>query len=91
MAAADSTISLRLPAKMRRALDDAAKRTRRSRAFIVKEALDRYLNTVLKAQSASERRRKFDKLLAMQGAGTKSGYRSAEEIHAMIREIRGDD
>lgn len=88
----DSTISVRLPGETRKALDEAAKITRRSRAFLIKEALDKHLYGILRQQTAAERRSAFQRLYALQGAGKgPEGYRTAEDIDAMIREIRGDD
>lgn len=90
--ASDAVLSIRLPEATRRALDEAARKTRRSRAFVVKEALDRHLGRIEYEHSLAERRSAFERILALKGAGVgPEGGRSAEDIDAMIREIRGDD
>jgi hypothetical protein len=67
------------------------------RAFIVKEALDRYLKQSLKRRikerTPEERRAGYRRILALAGVGVPRGEsgRTAEDIDKMIREIRGDD
>jgi predicted DNA-binding protein len=91
MPPSDTTISIRLPKETRKALDEAAKVTRRSRAFLVKEALDHHLKRIMSQHNVEDRRRRFQLLYELQGAGAQDGGRSAEDIDAMIRYIRGDD
>jgi predicted transcriptional regulator len=92
MAISETTISIRLPREIRKALDEAAKTTRRSRAFLMKEALERHLEDIKREQSPADRQAAYGRIYALQGSGKGAkGYRTAEEIDALIREIRGDD
>ena len=53
-----ATFSVRLPAELRRAVDDFAKASRRSRSFVVKEAVTAYMDeqrAYLAAIDAAER------------------------------------
>lgn len=91
MAEPSTTITIRLPAASRRSLDRAAKARRRSRSFLMKEALDRYLAETAREESAS-RRKPLAHLLSMAGAGAKHAKpRTASEIDAHIRWLRDDD
>jgi predicted DNA-binding protein len=92
MTMSDATISVRLPHKTRKALDKAAKDTRRSRAFLIKEALDRHLTSIGADERRDDVARRLRLIEELAGAGASAGgLRSAEEIDAMIREMRGDD
>ncbi|MEQ1931226.1 MAG: ribbon-helix-helix domain-containing protein [Parvularculaceae bacterium] len=88
----DAPISVRLPEETRNALDKAATKTQRSRAFIIKEALDRHLISILEEETVNAPRRSYERLRALRGVGVGSeGGRTAAEIAATIREIRGED
>ncbi len=89
----DATLSIRLPAATRKALDAAARKLRRSRGFIVKEAIDRHLDRLVSEASRDARRETLDRILALKGAGVRKGDRgiSDEEVISRSREIRGDD
>jgi predicted DNA-binding protein len=92
MAASDTTISVRLPLETRNALDRAAKSTRRSRAFLIKEALDKHLGALESDARAGQRHRRLALLKDLTSAGDRAGRkRSGAEIDAMIRFIRGDE
>ncbi len=93
----DASISIRLPETTRRALDAAANKARRSRAFIVKEALDQYLKNArrsklrLKEWTAEERRAGLQRILEIQRqSADRENYRTAQEVIDFIRDIRGD-
>ena len=92
MPTASTTVTLRLPPKMRRSLDRAAKISRRSRSFIMKEALDRHLPTIVGEQTRAEGQTRPARILAMAGAGARySTFKSADEVIRQIREFRGDE
>ena len=80
------TISIRLPDATRRSLDKAAKLTRRSRSFLMREALDRHLAEIIGEQTQSPN---LSGLLKLSGAGAgKSSSRPAEEIDQHIKWLR---
>ena len=86
------TISIRLPKASLKSLDKAAKSTRRSRSFLVREALDHYLADIVQKQSEPAVK-PLSRLLAMAGIAEKLGQkpRTKEEIDAHIRWLRSDD
>lgn len=82
------TISIRLPPSSRKSLDKAVKATRRSRSFLMKEALDRYLADIVR-EEATGTHRPVSRLLGLGGAGAGLGTpRSADEIDRHIRWLR---
>ena len=86
------TISIRLPEAARRSLDDATKLTRRSRSFLMKEALDRHLADIVKEQTGGADKNRASTLLSFAGSGVKLGaLRSQEEIDAHIRWLRDNE
>ena len=93
MPAASPTISLRLPEEARAKLDKAAKLTRRSRSFLMKEALDRHLADIIVQEQAKDApKRRLSTLLSLAGAGARpDNPRTAEEIDQHIRWLRSDD
>jgi predicted DNA-binding protein len=92
MNAYSPTISIRLPEKDRASLELATKLTRRSRSFLVKEALERHLADILREQRAEVPNRRLTHLLSIGGAGvSKEHVRSREEIDAHIRWLRDNE
>lgn len=91
MSTHSQTISIRLPEASRKRLDQAAKLTRRSRSFLMQEALERYLADVVNGEVRGTGKRRLTTLLTLGGAGKRSGApRSAEEINQHIRWLRDD-
>ncbi len=82
-------VSLRLPDATKARLDRAAKLTRRSRSFLMKEALEAYLPTILGAPAPAKSR--LARLLAYEGAGAVGSGRTEDEIDAEVRDFRADD
>jgi hypothetical protein len=92
MSASSPTISIRLPEAARLSLDNATKLTRRSRSFLMKEALERHLADIVQEQTGGGSKSRATTLLNFAGAGAKLGMtRSREEIDAHIRWLRGDE
>jgi predicted DNA-binding protein len=92
MNAYSPTFSIRLPEKDRASLELATKLTRRSRSFLVKEALERHLADILREQRAEVPNRRLTHLLSIGGAGvSKDHVRSREEIDAHIRWLRDNE
>jgi metal-responsive CopG/Arc/MetJ family transcriptional regulator len=89
MTTAPPTISIRLPENARRTLDKATKLTRRSRSFLMKEALDRHLADIVQEQSRTAPKRRLSTLLSLAGAGARSASpRTQSEIDQHIRWLR---
>jgi RHH-type transcriptional regulator, rel operon repressor / antitoxin RelB len=85
------TISIRLPPPTLKALDEVAKTTRRSRSFIMKEALDRHLADLVKVKQ-DRPKKTLSNLLKYAGAGKGLGTpRTAEQVIADIRWLRDSD
>lgn len=83
------TISIRLPDEDRAKLDRAIKLTRRSRSFLMKEALERHLDDVLREETKTQTARPMSRLLSLEGKGVRaSNPRSREEIDQHIRWLR---
>jgi RHH-type rel operon transcriptional repressor/antitoxin RelB len=90
--ALSSTLSLRLTKEARERLDKAAVRSRRSRAYIVQEALDRHLDEIEREQTLAPKNSRFATILSLAGAGAAlNGSRSKEDIDQDIRWLRSDD
>jgi uncharacterized protein (DUF1778 family) len=86
------TFSIRLPEEQRLSLERATKLTRRSRSFIVKEALERHLEDIIREQTDAAPKRRLTRLLSIAGNGTSSDHvRSGDEINDHIRWLRNDD
>jgi predicted transcriptional regulator len=78
-------ITARISEKLSHKLDEVARESRRSRSWVIKEALERYLS-----ENAGTPTRKG--LMSYAGAGIKlSRRRTAEEVDAEIRWLRDDD
>jgi len=86
------TLSVRLPDDTKARLDTAAKTTRRSRSFLVKEALELYLVQVVNEQAGGGQKSRLEMLRELKGFGAKRyGARTVEDIDAQVREFRGDE
>jgi RHH-type transcriptional regulator, rel operon repressor / antitoxin RelB len=86
-----ATISLRLPDATRGSLDKAAKITRRSRSFLMKEALERHLSEIMQEHKGAESNSRLSRILALGGAGVRHvGKQSAADINKRIRAFRDD-
>lgn len=91
MPSATSPISLRLPKQARARLDRVAAKTRRSRSFIVQEALARYLDEI-ERQEAPSTKRGLTTILSLAGAGaSEASPRTLEEINEHIRWLRDNE
>lgn len=87
-----STLSLRLPEETRERLDRVAKKSRRSRSYIIQRALELHLDDVAKEETPPKETERFARLLSMQGAGRgPEGGRTKQEIDSYIRWLRDDD
>lgn len=83
------TISIRLPDVSRRNLDKAAKLTRRSRSYLMKEALDRHLAQIVTEETTGVIKTHLSGLLKLSGVGAnKTKPRSAKEIDHHIKWLR---
>lgn len=92
MASDSSLLSVRIPDELRAKLDEAARRMRRSRGHIVKEALEQHLGSGNGGETSEERAVRVARFLAFAGAGAKlHGGRTAREIDEAIRQFRGDE
>ena len=94
MASAQSvTLSLRIPEELKKRLEKAAARTHRSRAYLTVAALEKHLDEVENDELKSSAPGVYDLAMRYRGAAAKiiGKTRSAEEIDAMIREMRDDD
>jgi hypothetical protein len=92
MSASSPTISIRLPEAARLSLDNATRLTRRSRSFLMKEALERHLADIVQEQTGVGSKSRATTLLSFAGAGAKLGMtRSRDEIDAHIRWLRDDE
>lgn len=78
-------LSFRLPKDLRQRLDRVAARMQRTRSFVIRRALEKYLDAV-RNEAAPAGERRLATLLSLAGAGVaQTGPRSAEEIDAHIR------
>jgi predicted DNA-binding protein len=93
MSEAAPIISFRLPKQHLTRLDALSALTRRSRSFLVKDAVARYIDEVMPEGSTHEApKRRLTRLLALAGSGASSDHvRSSEEIDAHMRWLRGDE
>lgn len=92
MTATSPTLSLRLPPETKDRLDRAASVTRRSRSFLVRQALDKHLDAILREPAVEDNKDRLARLLAYKGAGVgPDGGRTMEDIDAQVREFRGDE
>jgi predicted transcriptional regulator len=83
-------VTARLPEALVDKLDEVARRLGRSRSWIIKKALETYLPSSQKTDTTKAGAPRD--LMSFAGAGIKiSNRRSAEEIDAEIRWLRGND
>jgi hypothetical protein len=89
----DVTLSLRVPSELKTRLERASVRTHRSRAYLTIAALQKYLTDVERDEARSATPNKYDLAKRYSGVGAKllGKGRSAAEIDAMIRDLRGDE
>lgn len=90
MTSPSTTISLRLPQETKERLERAAAAQRRSQSFIVKEALDQYLERFANL-TPEDRAERLRRLLAFEGVGARDGGRTAEDIDAQVRAFRDNE
>jgi len=83
------TISLRLPKETLERLDRATAHARRSRSFLMQEALNRYLQEIELQAPPPSKTRPLTKLMALEGAGYREGaWRSSDEVIEHVRRLR---
>lgn len=87
------TTTIRLRADLRESLEKAVKLTRRSRSYIIMEALERHLDDLVSEETDGARKpSRLTHLLSLGGAGVgKDHVRSREEIDAHIRWLRDNE
>jgi predicted transcriptional regulator len=91
MPVSSPTISLRLPDATKLRLDRASKLTRRSRSFLMQEALERHLKDIVDEQTQTKRDG-LKRIMALAGAGASvSTFKSAKEVDEHVRWLRGND
>ncbi len=89
MSAVTPPISLRLPGDLLEALDRTAAATRRSRSFLMQEALTRYLDDLAREKMEAAGPGRLADLLTLAGAGRRGPRpRGAEEVNSHIRWLR---
>jgi hypothetical protein len=87
------TLSLRVPNELKTRLEKVAARTQRSRAYLTIAALEKHLDEVEKDELQISSPGVYDIAMRYRSAAAKiiGRTRSAEEIDALIRELRDDD
>lgn len=92
MRTASETLSLRVPLHVRQRLELAATRTRRSKAYLTVAALQKYLESIEREEMEEKPKGRADIARAYRGMGKQllGRSRSAEEINAMIHDLRND-
>ncbi|MGJ0453681.1 MAG: ribbon-helix-helix protein, CopG family [Methylocystis sp.] len=84
--------SVRLTEETRKILDEAARRTRRSRSYLVEETLKQFLPRIVQKETQPSPQERIRRLKELEGIGYRLvGPQSVEEIDARIREFRGDE
>lgn len=84
--------SIRLSEATRLLLDKSARQLRRSRSYLVEEALKAQLPRIAEREMGIERLSILERLLALKGAGARAhGPTSVEKIEARQREFRGEE
>ena len=92
MSTASHPTSIRLSKETLALLDQRARETKRSRSFLVEQAVRKHLAVVSEHADGNDANRKLERLQAFKGAGAKL-YRplSSEQIEALHRDFSGDD
>jgi predicted DNA-binding protein len=83
--------SIRLSSGTQMLLDNAAKQLRRSKSYLVEEALKAQLTSVIRKESELAIKERLERLMALKGAGAREGGVTADEIDARQRAFRGED
>lgn len=92
MPSAVAPTSVRLSESTKKLLDEAARKTRRSRSFLVEETLKQHLSSVVRNEAGSTKVEKIRRLKELQGIGVRLvGEQSAESLEQRGREFRGND
>ena len=84
--------SIRLSSGTQMLLDNASKQLRRSKSYLVEEALKAQLAYVAHRESELANKERLERLIALKGAGAR-GVKpmTQEEIEARQRAFRGED
>ncbi|WP_411035057.1 ribbon-helix-helix protein, CopG family [Shinella sp. BYT-45] len=92
MSTATHPTSIRLSKETLALLDQRARETKRSRSFLVEQAVRRHLAATAGPIDADETAGKIERLRAFKGVGAKRyGPLSSDEIDVLRREFSGDD
>lgn len=92
MSTANQPTSVRLSKQTLALLDQRARETKRSRSFLVEQAVRRHLAAVTDPADTAETARKIERLRAFKGMGTElHGPLSPNQIGDLHREFSGDD
>ncbi len=84
--------SVRLSKETKKLLNEAARKTRRSRSYLIEETLKRHLPSLVRSGERPTKDERIRRLKELQGIGVRlAGGRTAEEIDARVREFRGDE
>lgn len=92
MSTATHPTSVRLSKEALALLDERARETKRSRSFLVEQAIRKHLAGAPELADAAETARKIERLRAFRGVGSKHhDPLSADDVSAIRREFSGDD
>jgi predicted DNA-binding protein len=84
--------SIRLSEATRLLLDKSARETRRSRSYLVEQALKAHLPRIAEKEKGLAAKTALDRLMALRRlADSASNGLGSDEIDARSREFRGDD
>ena len=92
MTATNQSVSIRLEPHTKAALDDAAKRTKRSRSFLMQEALEKYLVEITKQQEVQSSKPPLSQILELAKRSAKPIYvRTGGQVQADLRWLRDNE
>jgi predicted DNA-binding protein len=93
MTTSDTTLSLRVPGKLKDRLERASARTQRSRAYLTIAALEKYLGEVERSETAKAAPNALDVARHFAGIGVKltGRGRTAADINAAVDDFRGNE